>query len=165
MNLRRLPFALTLVALLAPRAPAEQPQSTARIAEWAASDRGGHADYRELSHGREIDIAPLAVPGKVTIVDFSSDYCAPCVELAMYLIKISKSYPERYAVRRVNINRPGFVGIDYGSPVSRQYGLSSLPMIVVFDGGRRIAEGVEGRKWLLDDVARQDAKAAAAAGP
>jgi thiol-disulfide isomerase/thioredoxin len=141
----------------------EQPQSTAKIAEWAASDRGGRADYKELSHGRRIDIAQLVTPGKVTIVDFSSDYCAPCVELAMYLIKISKRYPERYAIRRVNINRPGFVGIDYDSPVSKQYSLSSLPMIVVFDSGVKLAEGIDARKWLLDDVAKMDAKAEAAA--
>jgi thiol-disulfide isomerase/thioredoxin len=168
-NPRPFPFARTGLGVLAmslafPSA-AEQPQSTARIAEWAASDRGGRADYQELAHGREIDISRLPVPGKVTIVDFSSDYCAPCVELAMYLIKISKAHPERYAIRRVNINRPGVVGIDYDSPVSRQYKLSSLPMIVVFDHGSRVAEAVEARKWLLDDVARMEAKAAEAGGP
>jgi thiol-disulfide isomerase/thioredoxin len=129
-----------------------EPVATAKIAEWAASNRGGRADYLEVSHGRKLDINTLVVPGKVTIVDFSSDYCAPCVGLAMFLIQAGKSHPARYAIRRVDINRPGFVGIDYQSPVARQYGIKGLPFIVIFDAGRRIAEGDAAHKWLVDDL-------------
>lgn len=134
------------------------PVATAKIAEWAASNRGGHADYQELSHGRTVAIDTLASPGKVTVVDFSSDYCAPCVELAMFLIQTSKTYPERYAIRRVNINRPGFSGIDYQSPVSRQYGIRELPLIVVYDNKVKVAEGDAARQWLMDDIKRMEAK-------
>jgi thiol-disulfide isomerase/thioredoxin len=139
------------------------PVSTAKIAEWAASARGGHADYQELSHGRAIGIDSLACPGKVTVVDFSSDYCAPCVELAMFLIQTSKSYPDRYAIRRVNINRPGFNGIDYQSPVSLQYAIRDLPRMVIYDNKVKVAEGDAARQWLIDDIRKMAAKAAAAA--
>jgi thiol-disulfide isomerase/thioredoxin len=158
------PQALILLALAAfvPLCGAE-PVATAKIAEWAASDRGGHADYQELSHGRPISIDTLACPGKITIVDFSSDYCAPCVELAMFLIQTSKSYPERYAIRRVNINRPGFNGIDYESPVSKQYSIKDLPLIVVYDNKVRVAEGPAARQWLIDDIKKMEAKAESSA--
>ena len=96
---KRLLLPIALAAFL-PLSRGEQPVATAKIAEWAASDRGGRADYKLLSHGQPTDIDSLACPGKVTIIDFSSDYCAPCVELAMYLIKTSKSCPQRYAIRR-----------------------------------------------------------------
>lgn len=135
------------------------PVSTAKIAEWAASARGGHADYQELSHGNAISIDSLACPGKVTVVDFSSDYCAPCVELAMFLIQTSKSYPDRYAIRRVNINRHGFNGIDYQSPVSRQYGIRDLPRMVIYDNKVKVAEGDAARQWLIDDIRKMVAKA------
>jgi thiol-disulfide isomerase/thioredoxin len=139
------------------------PVATAKIAEWAASDRGGHADYQELSHGKTIGIDALACPGKVTVVDFSSDYCAPCVELAMFLIQTSKSYPDRYAIRRVNINRPGFNGIDYQSPVARQYNIKDLPLIVVYDNKVKVGEGNAARQWLIDDIKKMVAKTAEAA--
>jgi thiol-disulfide isomerase/thioredoxin len=156
---------LTLIAAgtLQTLALADQPVATAKIAEWAASDRGGKADYRELSHGQVVDLDGVLVPGKVTIVDLSSDYCAPCVSLAMYLIKISKAYPQRYAIRRININRPGFVGIDLQSPVSRQFKLEAVPRIVVYGSKVKIADGDAAIKWVTDDVARLDAAAAAAA--
>lgn len=154
------PKALIPIAMLALLAPCRaEPVSTAKIAEWAGSARGGRADYQELAHGRTLDIDALACPGKVTVVDFSSDYCAPCVELAMFLIQASKSHPERYAIRRVNINRPGFNGIDYQSPVSRQYAIKNLPRIVIYDNKVKVADGDAARQWLIDDLKRLEAKA------
>jgi thiol-disulfide isomerase/thioredoxin len=155
--------AIALAALDASRA--EQPVATAKIAEWAASDRGGKADYQELSHGRVLDVNAVLCPGKLTILDLSSDYCAPCVSLAMYLIKISKTYPERFAIRRININRPGFVGIDLQSPVSKQFKLESVPWIAVYDNKVKVAEGAAAIKWVSDDVARLEAAASAAQQP
>jgi thiol-disulfide isomerase/thioredoxin len=154
-----IPFVL---AALLPPCRAE-PVATAKIAEWAASDRGGHADYQEVSHGRTLAIDTLAVPGKVTVVDFSSDYCAPCVELAMFLIQTSKSYPARYAIRRVNVNRPGFNGIDFQSPVSRQYSIKELPLIVVYENRVKVAEGDAARQWLIEDIKKTAARAGVAA--
>jgi thiol-disulfide isomerase/thioredoxin len=151
---------LAATAALSPLARADQPVATAKIAEWASSSRGGRADYQELAHGRTIEIDSLACPGKVTVVDFSSDYCAPCVALAMFLIQTSKSHPERYAIRRININRPGFNGIDYQSPVSRQYDIKVLPRMVIYDNGVKVADGDAARQWLLDDIKRTEAKGA-----
>jgi len=148
---------IALAALLSP-SRGDPPVATAKIAEWAASDRGGRADYQESSHGQTINIDSLACPGKITIVDFSSDYCAPCVQLAMYLIKTSKTYPQRYAIRRVNVNRPGVVGIDWQSPVSKQYHLESLPRLVVYDDRVKVAEGDAARQWVIDDVNKMVAK-------
>ena len=80
----------------------------------------------------------------------------------MYLIKISKNYPQRYAIRRVNINRPGVSGIDWQSPVAKQYKLEGIPWLVVFDNKVRLAEGGAALKWVTSDVKRMDE---AAAGP
>jgi thiol-disulfide isomerase/thioredoxin len=154
--------ALIVIAIAAslPVARGDPAVATAKIAEWAASDRGGKADYRETSHGQTVNIDSLACAGKITIVDLSSDYCAPCVELAMYLIKISKAHPERYAIRRVNINRPGVSGIDWQSPVAKQYKLEGIPWLVVYDNKVRVAEGAAALKLVASDVKKMDAEAA-----
>jgi thiol-disulfide isomerase/thioredoxin len=156
-------FMAIAAAALAPLCLADPPQATAKIAEFAASSRGGKADYQEVSHGRKLDIDTLALPGKVTVVDFSSDYCAPCEQVAMFLIRSSKSFPGRYAIRRVDINRPGFVGIDWQSPVARQFDLKGIPFLVIYDKGVKVAEGDAARKWIVDDVDRTSEKANAAA--
>jgi thiol-disulfide isomerase/thioredoxin len=158
-NISRTLAGVALLAWAAGGISRAEPVATAKIAEWAASDRGGKADYQELSHGRVVDLDKVLCPGKITIVDLSSDYCAPCVSLAMYLIKISKSYPQRYAIRRVNINRPGFVGIDLQSPVAAEFKLQAVPWIAVYDNKVKVAEGKAALKWVSDDVARLDAAA------
>jgi hypothetical protein len=154
--------ALVLIAMAAflPLSRGDPAVATAKIAEWAASGRGGKADYQETSHGQTLNIDSLACPGKITIVDLSSDYCAPCVEMAMYLIKISKAHPQRYAIRRVNINRPGVSGIDWQSPVAKQYKLEGIPWLVVYDNKVRVAEGEPAVKWMAGDVKKMDAEAA-----
>jgi hypothetical protein len=46
------------------------------------------------------------------------------------------------ALRRVDINRPGAEGIDWKSPVARQFGITSLPHVKVFGPDKKlIAEG------------------------
>lgn len=160
---KKMLIAAALAALLLPQSRGDA-VATAKIAEWAASDRGGKADYQETSHGQTINIDGLAVAGKITIVDFSSDYCAPCVQLAMFLIQQSKSYPRRYAIRRVDVNRPGVVGIDWQSPVSRQFHIDSLPRLVVYDNKVKVAEGDAARQWLIDDVNKMLAKSTDAPG-
>lgn len=62
---------------------------------------------------------------------------------------------EDIAVVAVDINRPDVKGIDWSSPVARQYELRSIPHFKVFDGeGRLIAEGDQARemvvKWMSE---------------
>lgn len=94
-----------------------------------------------VSYGQEVDLQSLAFPGKVTIVDFYSPGCPPCRAISPPLHAAVQKNPA-LALRVVDINRPGAQGIDWGSPVTRQHGISSIPYFVVFDGaGAEIARG------------------------
>jgi thiol-disulfide isomerase/thioredoxin len=82
--------------------------------------------------GQEIDIKDFLQPNKITIFDFYSEYCGPCQRISPKL-KILDSRREDIIVHKVDINRPGIQGIDWRSPLARQYNLRSLPYFMIYD--------------------------------
>jgi thiol-disulfide isomerase/thioredoxin len=96
-----------------------------------------------LSHkpGEEIDIERLVERGKTTIFDFYSAYCGPCRRISPLLERLDRRRDD-IVVIKIDINRKGVRGIDWGSPVVRQYGLSSIPHFIIYNtSGFRTHEG------------------------
>lgn len=87
--------------------------------------------------GETLDLNSLAVPGRVTMVEFYSPYCPPCVGLAPLLEQLSAKRSD-LAIKKVNINRPEIKGIDWKSPLVRQYSIRSVPYFVIFDQKGRV---------------------------
>lgn len=103
-----------------------------------AADKG--AEPAHISQGEVVDLATQTVPGKTTIFDFTSKYCGPC---QMYNEPLAKLHTSRadVAVVKVDINRPDVKGIDWKSPVARQFNLQSIPHFKVYGpDGKLIAE-------------------------
>ncbi len=108
----------------------------------------------EVSHGEEVNVEDYVVPGKTTIVDFYSDFCPPCVELAPRLHDLAESRDDVRLVV-VDINRPDVKGIDWDSPVAQQYELGSIPYLRVYGpDGTLQAEGDEAL-ILVEDMMQQ----------
>ncbi|HUG13058.1 MAG TPA: thioredoxin family protein [Opitutaceae bacterium] len=96
-----------------------------------------------VSFGQEVDINDYIVKGKTTIVDFTSKFCPPCERISPLLDKLHASREDMVVVK-VDINRPDVRGIDWKSPVARQYELNSIPHFKVFGpDGKLQAEGEE----------------------
>jgi thioredoxin 1 len=138
-------FAVAALALMAagclmqaadPVTPGQQ-----LTAEPVGATESAPSDVRVISYGQEVNIAEYVVRGKTTIFDFYSDGCPPCRALAPRLERLAESR-EDIALVVVDINRPGRRGIDWQSPVARQYGLHSIPHLRVFDAnGNEQARG------------------------
>jgi thiol-disulfide isomerase/thioredoxin len=93
--------------------------------------------------GDEFDIESYLQKGKTNIVDFYSDYCPPCRKISPLLQKLGRKRPD-LAILQVDINRKGVKGIDWGSPLARQYQLQSVPHFRIYDGeGNLINQGQE----------------------
>jgi thiol-disulfide isomerase/thioredoxin len=107
---------------------------------------------RHISHGQTVTLADYLVPGKTTIFDFYSEYCPPCRAIAPRLEKLHAARAD-IAVVKVDINRPDVKGIDWKSPVAKEFNLRSIPHFKVFGpDGKLKAEGDEAydlvESWL-----------------
>lgn len=101
-----------------------------------------------IAQGQEIQLADHLVPGKTTVVDFTSEYCPPCRAIAPKLEKLHADRAD-IAVVKVDINRPDVKGIDWKSPVAQQFALKSIPHFKVFGpDGKLVAEGQEAREMV-----------------
>jgi thiol-disulfide isomerase/thioredoxin len=105
-----------------------------------------------ISHGERITIEDHLVPGKITVFDFTSNYCPPCRQLAPLLDKLHAQRDD-IAVIKVDINRRHTRGIDWGSPVAQQYHLKSIPYFQIYSSaGRFSSDGKVARakinEWL-----------------
>ena len=110
---------------------------------------GGIKPVNADNPGQELELKDYLVKGKINIVDFYSDFCPPCVRIAPYLEKLDKK-DEGKVVIKLDINRKGKKGIDWGSPLARQYSLQSIPHFKIFDEkGKKIAEGREAFSMVL----------------
>ena len=104
--------------------------------------RGGpdHAYITEYSNG-PVDLSAMIESGKTNIVDMYSEFCPPCRMIAPYLEKLAKARPDIHVIR-IDINRKGHRGIDWQSPIARQFNLRSIPHFILVDGdGKVLAEG------------------------
>jgi thiol-disulfide isomerase/thioredoxin len=112
----------------------------------------------EDNPGGETDIAQLAQKGKTTIVDFYSEYCPPCRQIAPLLKKLDDKRDDIVVVK-LDINRKDHKGIDWRSPLAVQYGLQSIPFFIIFDAtGEKIAEGQEATNRVFSFFAMENIK-------
>ena len=102
-----------------------------------------------VSNGAEFKLEDYTVPGKTVIFDFYSVYCPPCRAFAPMLEKLHEKRSDIVLVV-VDINRPGVKGIDWKSPVARQYALESIPHLKIFGpDGKMQSEGDPARELAV----------------
>ena len=98
----------------------------------------GATDIQTITHGREVDIEGHLVPGKYVLFDFYADWCGPCRALEPQIRELAGRYGDQLAVRKIDI-------INWDSPVSRQYRMSSIPYMILYGpDGARITAGDAG---------------------
>jgi thiol-disulfide isomerase/thioredoxin len=106
-----------------------------------------------ISQGQKVDLSRFLVKGRITVFDFTSEYCPPCRGYADPLYQLHRRRDD-VAVVKVDINRPEIHRIDWESPVAEQYELRSLPYFKIYSPeGKLLVEGQEARQvvdnWLM----------------
>jgi thiol-disulfide isomerase/thioredoxin len=106
-----------------------------------------------ISQGQKVDLSQFLVKGRITVFDFTSEYCPPCRGYADPLYQLHRRRDD-VAVVKVDINRPEIHRIDWESPVAEQYELRSLPYFKIYSPeGKLLVEGQEARQvvdnWLM----------------
>jgi thioredoxin 1 len=72
---------------------------------------------------------------KPVLVDFWAAWCAPCRIIAPVIDEIAESYGARIKVGKVNV--------DDNSKIASQYGIRSIPTVILFKDGQ-VADQVIG---------------------
>jgi len=104
-----------------------------------------------MIHG-PVNLEKKLVKGKTNIVDFYSEYCPPCRKIAPLLKKLDDRR-EDIAVIKININRRGVRGIDWQSPIARQFKLRSIPhFIIVSPSGMLRYEGKKAYEFVIEQL-------------
>lgn len=121
-----------------------------------SSSPGDYLEANEFTPGEEIDAKKYLVKGKYTLFDLYSEYCSPCMRTIPRLKELSLHRAD-IAIRSFNINRADITGIDWDSPLAKQFDLSSIPAFVIYGpNGNLIAEGEAAKSQVfrvLDDAA------------
>ena len=115
-------------------ASAYSAQQAVNKATTAVAGRGQPSEV--ISHGAQVDINQHLALGSVTVVEFYADWCGPCRLLSPSLEQMASSDPE-VALRKIDIVR-------WGTPVSQQFNIHSVPQVNVYDRGGRLVGNVFG---------------------
>lgn len=78
----------------------------------------------------------LAAPGPV-LVDFWAPWCQPCLKLAPVLTELAAQFGDRLRMVRLEV--------DENPDTTRDYGVTSIPTLMLFRGGEPVATLVGAR--------------------
>jgi thiol-disulfide isomerase/thioredoxin len=99
-----------------------------------------------------VNLEKIRVRGRTTIIDFYSEYCPPCKRMSPFLKKLDARRDD-IAVIKININRKGVEGIDWDSPVAKQFRLKNIPyFIVITPWGKFMCKGKEAYNYVVKQL-------------
>ena len=121
---------------------------------WPAKANWRGSDMKVISkNGNEVVLEKHLARGKVTIFDFTADWCKPCALLDQRLAKLARRN-KRVAARKIDVTQ-------WDTPVVRQHlrGIKGLPYVEVFDRrGRRVTTLQIPEIWKIDEIVRPHIK-------
>jgi thiol-disulfide isomerase/thioredoxin len=99
-------------------------------------------DIESFNGRTRINLPTLAVPGKITLVDFYADWCGPCKVLETRLERYMQAHPN-VALRRLDIAHWDNVAAHQASDL----GATALPYVRVYDAKGKFVAAVTGGMW------------------
>jgi len=131
------------------------PTGGAVASEGEAAGTAPAGGEKIIGFGQEVSLTDHLVKGKTVIFDFFSEYCPPCRRISPLLSQLDEKRADIVVVK-VDINRKGITGIDWGSPVARQYNLQGIPHFKIFSPeGKLVQEGDEAYSRVMEWIQKE----------
>jgi len=74
------------------------------------------------------------VASGITVIDFWAPWCGPCKAIAPLLEELAGEYGDRVKIVKLNI--------DENQGVPTQFGVMSIPTLILFKDGQKVAQKV-----------------------
>ena len=84
--------------------------------------------------------------GKLVLVDFWAEWCAPCKMMLPILNDVAVSSDDDFKVAKVDV--------DKNQALAQKYGVRSIPTLVAFKDGKEVARfvGVKNKNFLMGEM-------------
>lgn len=88
---------------------------------------------------------------KPAIVDFYAEWCGPCQMAAPIIDKLAEEYSDKVIIGKINV--------DEASEIAQEYGVMSIPTLIVFKDGKEVDRkvgfpGEAGLRSLVENAAK-----------
>ena len=95
----------------------------------------------------------------ITVLDFTAAWCAPCRAMTPLLDSLATEYGSRLRVQAIDV--------DHEPALAQQYGVRSMPTLVLLRDGREVGRviGLRPRKFIAGMIDRALAGDVAIAAP
>jgi thioredoxin len=103
------------------------PQETSAQSEQRAAAGAAPVHVRDSSFSADVLNSHIPV-----LVDFWAPWCGPCHRVAPTLEALAQKYAGRIKIAKLNV--------DDNPRMARQYNASSIPLLVMFEGGKPVAQ-------------------------
>ena len=102
---------------------------------------GSISQLSEATFAEEVNAATEAV-----LVDFWAEWCGPCKTIAPILEELASEQAGKLKIAKVDV--------DDNQGLARQYGVQSIPTMIVFKDGAEVHRmvGACGKAQLLEDL-------------
>ncbi|MEZ7866939.1 MAG: thioredoxin [Paludibacteraceae bacterium] len=91
------------------------------------------------------------IKGKVVLVDFWAEWCAPCKMMLPVLNEVAESSNGNFSVAKVDV--------DKNQALAQKYSIRSIPTLVAFKDGKEVARfiGVKNKSFLMGEMKKLQA--------
>ncbi len=98
-------------------------------------------EINERNFKQEVEEQALPV-----LVDFWAPWCGPCLMMAPILEELAKEWQGKIRVGKINV--------DENSGLAGQYGVMSIPTLILFKNGKALKEwiGVQDKNRFKEEV-------------